>query len=51
MMDLTGAPCKTLRFADSVVAATIKNGKMWNDLLYYDQQNYIMSASTPGIFL
>jgi len=48
MMDMTGAPCKTIRFDDSTVQPLIASGQLWRDLVGYDQQNYIMSASTPG---
>ena len=48
MMDMTGAPCKTIRFDDSTVVPKIESGQLWRDLMFYDQENYIMSASTPG---
>jgi calpain-15 len=48
MMDMTGAPCKTIRLDDSTVIPKIENGQLWRDLLFYDNENYIMSASTPG---
>lgn len=48
MMDMTGAPCKTIRFDDSTVAPKIESGQLWRDLMFYDKENYIMSASTPG---
>ena len=46
LMDMTGAPCKTIRFDDADVKAGIDNGQVWQDLLSYDQQNYIMAASS-----
>ena len=48
MMDLTGAPYLTFRFDDEDCAASIKDGKLWQDLLLWDKEGYIMSASTPG---
>mmetsp|Transcript_6717 Transcript_6717/g.11290 ORF Transcript_6717/g.11290 Transcript_6717/m.11290 type:complete len:845 (-) Transcript_6717:102-2636(-) len=48
MMDMTGAPCTTIRFDDSTVTPKIKNGQLWRDLMFYDSENYVMSASTPG---
>lgn len=48
MMDMTGAPCRTFRLDDSEVRPTIDNGELWKRIVYYDQMNYIMSASTPG---
>jgi hypothetical protein len=48
MMDMTGAPCKTIRFDDSTIIPKIQNGQLWSDLMFYDSENYIMSASTPG---
>ena len=51
MMDMTGAPCKTIRFDDSTVVPRIESGQLWRDLMFYDKENYIMSASTPGELL
>lgn len=48
MMDMTGAPCKSIHFDDAVGRAKIDNGELWRDLLFYDSVNYIMTASTPG---
>ena len=48
MMDMTGAPCKTLYFSDADAKEKIENGQLWRDLLLWDNENYIMSASTPG---
>jgi calpain-15 len=48
MMDLTGAPYKTIRFDDSELKPKIDNGQLWAELMRFDQENYIMSASTPG---
>eukprot|EP00981_Chlorochromonas_danica_P000679 scaffold146_cov171-Ochromonas_danica.AAC.28 len=48
MMDLTGAPCLTYRFEDDVVKNKIATGEFWANLLRYDLENFLMSASTPG---
>ena len=48
MIDLTGAPYKTIRFEDEDVQKTIKNGELWRNLVHWDQEGFIMSASTPG---
>ena len=40
LIDLTGAPCKSFRLDDS--------GELWSELLRFDLENYIMTASTPG---
>jgi hypothetical protein len=48
MMDMTGAPCKTITFTDADVAAKIENGELWREILFYDTVNYIMTASTKG---
>lgn len=47
-MDLTGAPYKTIRFEDPDLQAKISNGELWAELMKYDLENFIMSASTPG---
>lgn len=46
MMDMTGAPCKTVDFDEAAVQARILSGEAWKDLLFYDKENYIMSASS-----
>eukprot|EP01034_Spumella_vulgaris_P035448 gene35448-43707_t len=48
MMDLTGAPYKTIRLDDADLKPRIESGQLWTDLLNYDLESYIMSASTPG---
>mmetsp|Transcript_7350 Transcript_7350/g.13248 ORF Transcript_7350/g.13248 Transcript_7350/m.13248 type:complete len:822 (-) Transcript_7350:36-2501(-) len=48
MIDLTGAPYMTIRFEDEDVQKTIKNGELWRNLVHWDQEGFIMSASTPG---
>ena len=48
MMDLTGAPFKTIRLDDPDLKPSIANGTLWKELKQYDIENYIMSASTPG---
>lgn len=48
MIDLTGCPSKTIRFDDPIIQHRISTGDLWTDLLRYDEENFIMSASTPG---
>jgi len=48
MIDLTGAPYQTIRFDDEDVQGKIKNGDLWRNLVLWDQEGFIMSASTPG---
>jgi hypothetical protein len=49
MMDMTGAPCITVRFDEpSVKKKIIDRGELWRQILRYDKENYCMSASTPG---
>lgn len=48
LMDLTGAPCLSIRFADASTQQKVSNGELWSSLVRYDQENYLMSASTPG---
>lgn len=43
MMDLTGAPCVTIRFDGSGDEVEV-----WGSILRWDIQGYLMSASTPG---
>jgi calpain-15 len=48
MMDMTGAPCITIRFDDSSVKKKISSGELWRQVLCYDEENFCLSASTPG---
>jgi calpain-15 len=48
MMDMTGAPCITIRFDDSSVKKKIRSGELWRQVLRYDEENFCLSASTPG---
>jgi calpain-15 len=48
MMDMTGAPTESYRFDDIDVKAQIDSGDMWKKLVKFDQNNYLMTLSTPG---
>lgn len=48
LMDLTGAPCKTYRLDDPLVRPKIESGELWQDLLSFDENKYLLTASTPG---
>jgi hypothetical protein len=46
MIDLTGAPYDNYRFEDPDCAKMIEDGTLWNLIKRYDDNGYIMSAST-----
>jgi hypothetical protein len=48
MMDMTGAPCRSLQFSSPDVATSIRNGSLFTHLLEMDRNGYLLSASTPG---
>eukprot|EP01034_Spumella_vulgaris_P026750 gene26750-33376_t len=48
MMDLTGAPYKTVRLDDPDSRSSADRAELWRQLLHYDEEKYIMSASTHG---
>eukprot|EP01031_Cornospumella_fuschlensis_P034919 gene34919-42286_t len=48
MMDLTGAPCFSIRLDEPEVQAKVESGELWASLVRYDLENFLMSASTPG---
>ena len=43
---ISGAPFEHYVFDDVDIAAKIKNGKLWEDLLQFDAAGYLISAST-----
>lgn len=47
LIDLTGAPCRTIRLDDDDDAQDEMN-QLWSDLLRYDENGYILTVSTPG---
>lgn len=49
MIDLTGAPYRDIRFSEPANQEKIREGTLWEDLLHYDLQGYIMSCSTGGV--
>mmetsp|Transcript_5084 Transcript_5084/g.14399 ORF Transcript_5084/g.14399 Transcript_5084/m.14399 type:complete len:841 (-) Transcript_5084:62-2584(-) len=48
MLDLTGAPYKTIRLEEELNKGGHSVRTLWDSLLQWDLQGYIMSASTPG---
>ena len=48
MIDLTGAPYKTVRLQEEDGCPGAAPARLWQSLLRWDAQGYIMSASTPG---
>lgn len=48
MIDLTGAPFRTIRLQDEDISEEFSNGSLWNTMLNYDQAGYLISATTPG---
>jgi hypothetical protein len=48
LIDFTGFPYKNYRLDDATVQRMIDSGELWSQLLVFDQQEFIMCASTPG---
>lgn len=48
MMDLTGCPTVSFNFAEDYVQELIKKQKLWQMLVKYDKESYLMSGGTPG---
>lgn len=48
MIDLTGCPSRNIRFDLPETKAKIASGALWRELCHYDEENFLMSASTPG---
>lgn len=48
LMDMTGAPCSSVRLEDESVQADVRSGKFWRDLQQWDELGYLLTASTPG---
>lgn len=48
MIDLTGCPSINYNFQDEYVTTLIDNGEFWEILKQYDDEGFLMSASTTG---
>jgi len=48
MMDLTGSPFRCMKFSDPDVKEMTDSGKLWELMNYWDDNDYLMSVSTPG---
>jgi len=48
MLDLSGCPYATIRLEDPDVQERIRAGAMWDELVRWDDEGYVMSCSTPG---
>jgi len=48
MIDLTGCPSTNYDFTKPKVIKMIENGELFNEMLKFDEQGYLLSASTPG---
>ena len=48
MIDLTGCPTISYDFKDEYVDALIKNDEFWSLIKHFDEEGYLISASTPG---
>lgn len=48
MMDLTGCPSSNYDFQSEKVKKLIENGELFKEMLKFDEQGFLISASTPG---
>jgi len=48
MQDLTGCPTVTYDMHNELVHDSVQKGDFWNLLEFYDQEGFLISASTPG---
>lgn len=48
MIDLTGCPSAYYDFKEDFIKLLIENGEMWKLIVSFDQEGYLISASTPG---
>ena len=48
MIDLTGAPFRTIRFLESDVQTQFESGLLWSYVLDSDRAGYLISAATSG---
>lgn len=49
LIDLTGMPWYEFRFSDQQVQTTIADGSLFQRLMRYDQEGFIMTITTPGL--
>jgi calpain-15 len=48
MIDLTGCPSTTYDFTNAKVKIMIDNGQLFKEMMHFDNDGYLLSASTPG---
>ena len=48
MIDLTGCPSTNYDFTKPSVIKMIENGDLFKEMIRFDEQGYLLSASTPG---
>jgi calpain-15 len=48
MIDLTGAPFRTIRLLDEDILKDIASGALWSAIKNYDKSGYMLAAVTPG---
>ncbi len=48
MMDLTGCPTMSLSFSDAKVKKMVASGKLWDLILHFDEEGYLIAGGTPG---
>ena len=46
--DLTGCPTLSLQLSDDHVKTMIQNGKLWQSLVKYDKEGFLICGGTPG---
>lgn len=48
LLDLTGCPSCSYDFEDELIKMLLQNGEFWDLMKSFDNEGYLMSASTPG---
>jgi len=48
MQDLTGCPTSSFKFSDSKVKQLVESGKLWDLMVHFDQEGFLLAGGTPG---
>lgn len=48
MQDLTGCPTSSFKFSDTKVKSLVDSGKLWDLMMHFDQEGFLLAGGTPG---
>lgn len=48
MQDLTGCPTSSFKFSDAKVKSLVDSGKLWDLMMHFDSEGFLLAGGTPG---